>query len=148
MDEKPERSLSEIAADLSQRVDALGRRLKVSQRQVVRMRYLTVITGLLAVASTIGAIYSYQISQRVEDTATANQENAVIACRNANELREANLNLWTFVLQASAADPEQTPAEKRLAEEFRDWINVLYAPRDCSDLSRHYDLPPPPSLGP
>lgn len=75
-----------------------------------------------------------------------NRDNAVTSCRNANDSREAQRLLWTFILDAGAANNDRTPEQKETARKFRVWIGELFADRDCSDLSKRYPLPPPPSL--
>lgn len=153
MSENPEsestRTLATVARDLSVRVDQLGRQLTVSRAQMLRMRYLTAAFGLLAVAAVLGAIYSFQLSREVEATVAQNRETQVQSCQNANQAREANRILWGFVLDLStASNPDRSPDRQAAMEELRTWINALYAPRDCSDLSRDYSFPdPPPIIG-
>lgn len=77
-----------------------------------------------------------------------NRSNAVTACQNANDQREANRTLWVFVLTVSAANrtEPQTEQQKLISEKFRVWVTQLFAPRDCSDLSKKYKIPPPPDI--
>lgn len=105
-----------------------------------------VLSALLA--ATVAANMGLGI--HLATTRATDQENAVIACENANESRAANLSLWTYVLDLSAASRDEvpTPAEQERLDDFRAWVTKLYAPRDCSDLSKRYEIPPPPTLNP
>lgn len=140
-------ALSVAASSLSERVGALADHLEVSQRQVARMRLLTALTTVLAVVAVIGGAVSIYLLQEVRDTTNENRTNAVRACQNTNDVRAANLRLWSFVLDASVANrPEMTTKERLQVERIRTWITKLYAPHDCSDLGQSYPIPPPPPI--
>jgi hypothetical protein len=75
----------------------------------------------------------------------SNARNAVTSCENANESREAARALWGYVADLSAAnDPDASEAE--FIADFRDYVNKVYQPRDCSDPSRKYPAPTPPTI--
>lgn len=96
--------------------------------------------GLLALALGASVVYSDQRDDRAQ----------VQACENANESRAAQLVLWNFVIDVSSVpDPGEKPpteAEQAAREDIRDWLEELFAPRDCSDLTREYKIPDPPPL--
>lgn len=98
------------------------------------------VLGVLLITTRVSA-------ERLE---RENLANAVVNCENANESRAANLSLWNFVLDLSAANREEepSPAEQKRLDDFRAWVTALFAARDCSDLSRVYEIPPPPTLTP
>jgi cell division protein FtsB len=135
-----------VAEDLAERVDTLGHHLDVSQRQVRRMRWLTALTAVLAVLAVVGAIFSAYLYQEVDEVVEQNTTNAVQACRNGNESRAASAALWGFIIDLSLADGGESPDQRVALEQLRTWITQLFAPRDCSDLSRKYPLPEPPPI--
>jgi hypothetical protein len=111
------------------------------------MRWLTVLTTILALLAILGAVVSVNLWQEVRDTTNQNRANAVRACQNTNESRAANLRLWSFVLDVSAANgKKRTPQERVQLEQIRAWITALYAPHDCSELGRPYPIPDPPRI--
>lgn len=140
------RALAVVAEDLTKRVNTLTHHLDLSQRQVQRMRVLSWVTAFLAVASVVGVLASAYLWHEVRETGEANTTNAVQSCRNANETREAQVRLWSFVIDVSLAGGEETPAQRAQLEQLRTWIHQLFAARDCSDLSKEYVPPSPPNL--
>lgn len=130
---------------LGRRIGVLSDHLQVSQKQARRTRLLTWVTMILTVISLVGVAVTTVLYQRVQDSIDANQHTQVVSCQNANESRSANLALWNFVLDISSA--QQVPASrKQQLEEIRTWINQLFAPRDCNDLTRKYKIPAPPAI--
>lgn len=110
-----------------------------------RQRLESLFIGILALALAASQFWDdYQEEQ-------ASKETQVQTCENGNEAREGHLLLWNFVidLSASSTDPDEEPptaAERAALEQIRDWLEELFAPRDCSDLTKEYELPPPPPL--
>jgi hypothetical protein len=106
-----------------------------------RYSYMTIV-AIIASFIVVGIGVQAYLYQQAE------QDDARTACLNANEARQANLSLWTYILDLSAANREEkpTPAEQQQIDEFKNWVGDLYAPRDCDDLSKRYKIPPPPIL--
>ena len=77
-----------------------------------------------------------------------NRHSQVVSCQNSNESRMAILDGWRFILGYELIDKSkaQAPAETAMAEAILPWFEQVYAPRDCSDLSQRYEIPPPPIL--
>jgi hypothetical protein len=151
MSEKDELAIA--AAALTAKVEALSDHVKVTaleaeriERQARRTRYLSWVVAALVAVSLAGVVMTFVLLSKVQDTSESNEDNAVTACENANMSRKANLTLWTFVLDASATNPDRTPQQVALADALREWLGKLYAPHDCGDLGREYPLPPPPSI--
>lgn len=130
--------LARAAEALSTRVDELSQHLRVSQKQVYRLKIVTWVVVGLALLSLGGGGASYYLYTQVRETQKQN-------CINTNEARQGNLVLWKVILAANAA--KQTPAQKRQAVLFNTWIDKLYAQHDCNDLNKKYTIPPPPNLG-
>lgn len=88
-----------------------------------------------------------QDQQRDKDqdaAAAVNRINAVVNCENANESRTASHTLWNFILDLSTRDAP--PEQMAYLEQVRAWIGQVYQPHDCTDLSKKYVLPPPPTI--
>lgn len=128
---------------LSQHVVALTERIDVSQRQTRTLKWLV---GVVILATIVGGGILGYLLYKVHDNVQTNQHNAVLACQNANDSRQANLALWTFILDEQATK-HHTPQQEQLTNEFRQWIGALYATHDCSDLGKTYTIPPPPTIG-
>jgi len=139
--------------DLAQRVNVLSDHLTVSQDQALRAekqahrtKYLTRLVFALVVLSLLGVGINAIVIQEVRDTGAANKANAVTACRNANDSRQANKALWDWLVNASLAQSTQTPEARELLRELSEYIKALYTPHDCADLSKKYPLPDPPPV--
>ena len=95
-----------------------------------------VIATLACAGIWLGASASWQ-----------NSKDLVTNCENANESRQAARALWGYVIDVSSVNnPDRTPREQRVLDGFRDYVNDVYAPRDCTDLSKKYPLPDPPAV--
>jgi hypothetical protein len=135
--------------NLTDRVETLTDRLNVSQRQTKAIDRQQRLILFLFVAGLMlaGAFILFGAIQwgRVTDTVEATQGNAVQGCENANETRAGQRLLWKTLFGLSQpAGPEEAKRMKAL----QDWIDALFAERDCTDLGREYPLPTPPSLAP
>lgn len=107
------------------------------------LRYIAVIVaGIFVIIATSACGVVWLTFTRSND----NQHNAVINCENANESRKATLSLWTFLFATSLHNPQTTPQQRANILAVSVWIGKLYAQRDCSDLSRKYPIPPPPTI--
>ena len=144
------------AADLIRRVGELARKLALSERQQAQARELSARNARLTkwlLAATAGlvalVIALALVVVELRDVAQANKDAQVTSCENANKTREAQRYLWdTLIDQSAARNPDQTPEQRAYAREFQRFVHRIFAERDCSDLSREYDLPEPPSLTP
>jgi hypothetical protein len=51
------------------------------------------------------------------------------------------------VLDSSSANNPKMPDRQRLQiEQIRTWVTALYAPHDCSQLGKRYEVPAPPPI--
>jgi hypothetical protein len=139
--------LARATEQLATKVDRLTASLKVAESTArdarataKRTRYLTI--GVIAFA----CVLAFGLA-KVADVSHEIDANAVTNCQNANKTREAQTALWTFMLTASMERRQDaTAADKADMQAFLTWIEQLFAQRDCSDLSKKYELPPPPTL--
>lgn len=144
MPQDPE--LLQATKDLADRVEQLGRHLNVSKKQAHRTRILVIGMSILVGLAMIVMVVMVNLFQQVEASVAESKRNAVISCQNANEFREANRILWDTILALSSSDGDDTSEDKVRRQKFRTWIHDLYAPRDCSDLSKKYVIPSPPEF--
>lgn len=144
------------AADLIGRVGELSQKLATSERQQAVTRELSARNARLTkwlLAATAGlvalVIALVLVVVELRDIARATEDAQVTSCQNANKTREGQRYLWdTLIEQSAARNPDQTRAQRAYAREFQRFTNEIFAERDCSDLSREYDLPEPPRLRP
>lgn len=106
------------------------------------------ILSLIAVVAIYAAVSTYANgradSVRQDASIRENSANQITSCENANESREASRALWGYVIDLSSrsAKPEQVA----FFEEFRQYVNTVYQPHDCSRLDKKYPLPDPPKV--
>lgn len=153
MSDSEEQNLPAAVHDLTEHVKMLLGELSIAkdeasriERQARRTRWLARVVAVLVVACLAGVAVSLYLAAKVRETAETNKANQVTACENANFSRQANRALWAFVLDASAARPDQTEQQRELIADLRVWIGELYQDHDCSDLNRKYTIPPAPTL--
>lgn len=95
-----------------------------------------VIATLACAGIWLGASASWQ-----------NSKDLVTNCQNANESRAAARSLWGYVVDLSeASNPSPTKHDRQVITNFRRYVNAVYVPHDCSDLSKKYPLPDPPEI--
>lgn len=124
---------------LSESVVALRRHVQLSQRTTRRLTVVTVLVTVLALFALGGVIVSVNLYGKL-------QANAKTNCENNNESRLANQVLWTKVIDLSRVGDDMSEPETEILDTYQEWIDRLYAPRDCDDLSREYPIPPPPTI--
>jgi predicted membrane protein len=109
-------------------------------------RYFTVLFFMVALAALVGIFIGTAATITKARQSTENHDAQVRNCENANDTRAAQRELWEFILDVSASNPDEppTPEERDMMDAIRDWIEELFAPRDCTDLTRKYEIPDPP----
>lgn len=135
--------------DLSIQAEQLGLDVSNLNRSVVELTNYGHRNRFLIrwnIAATIIILMLTAVVTIVAVQVTENRQNAKLVCQIGNESRAAQVRLWGYVLDASSANPELTPAQKTLIAEFRIYIGQVFAQRDCNDLSPHVVTPTPPSL--
>lgn len=142
--------LLEAVEHLTEQVALLNERITVSVQQARRTRQLTWLATFFTAVSLIGVSVTAYLYIKVDEATATNKNAAVISCQNANESRAANRVLWNFVVDLSlnSNDDPPTMEEQRFLQEARDWINTIYMERDCSNLTKKYVIPDPPTIFP
>lgn len=139
--------------ELAEKVEEFNKSLTISEAlaakaktQAERTEKLGRWVAGLAVLTFFGVIVTGILLVQVRHAVGVNKANAVTGCQNANESRAGQRLLWGFLLNINTAD--RTPEERAQAAAVVEWINELFAARDCSDLDRKYPLPDPPKITP
>jgi hypothetical protein len=115
----------------------------------VKLKTMRFRDWAILVVVLLTAFAAFQSQVAVNQT----QNNAKVGCENANESRQAQLNIWNFIYatsENSAGRDQATREELKQGEQFldelRQYTDRVFAQRDCNDLSKEYKLPPPPKL--
>lgn len=132
------KELLQATETLTNEVHKLADRLSAKEVLHRRTRMLTIIAVIIGVLSAIGVGFAgYAVHQ--------NDQNAKTGCVNANQVREAQRNIWNFLFAATDPnDPEVTEEDKILLDRLETYINKVFAERDCDNLGKKYNLPPAP----
>lgn len=137
--------LLQAVNNLAGDVRGLTTELTVSKEQNSRQRkQFWAIVALFVLFIGGGYVYADRLSDSIKDnTASAKQQ-----CENSNGVREANIVLWSTIISLSSMNPDkpQTPQQAAATKALLDWIEQLYRPHDCNDLSKVYDTPAPPDF--
>lgn len=98
-------------------------------------RYIWALTISIALDLVLSVVIAFVAVQSSNANTLANQNAQVqkSTCEAGNQARAVTVQLWTYVLEVSAQNPEnQTPAKKQQIEKFRAYMTSAYAQRDCS----------------
>lgn len=129
---------TEAMRELTKETGALREAIEnspVVQRLRLMVRGLLVLALMQAVLLG-GAVYLYD---QIKDQ-------QVISCQNANETRKGQRQAWDFIIDVSAGDEQGNPAELAVLQTIRTWLHDVFAERDCSNLGKEYEVPPPPDV--
>jgi hypothetical protein len=132
-------AVDKLNEDMADQVTALS---LVAKRNRFLIEVLGVVVALLILVS-VGLGFVALQTNRALDTAEQNRSNARLTCLVSNETRAAQIQLWEYVL--SLPTGPQTPERKERIRQFRLYLNQVFAPRNCDDLSVRPTTPPPPS---
>lgn len=141
-------SMEELASEITS-LKNYGRH----NRQLITVLavFALVIAGLVVWNSILSSQASDASKKAAEATSLAaqNKQNQKAVCLAGNESRGVQIQLWTFVVNASiASNPNATPAQRKFFDEFRQYIDTVFAPRDCDKPAPVVKYPLPPSLPP
>jgi hypothetical protein len=150
---EPERTaLAQQADELARSVRQLNDSvvaLRDSQRRVKQAVAWTIagLVGVLLLSLIVAgvAVQANAASERASDAAglaNQNRQAAKVTCEAGNDARDAQVRLWTYVLDLSDDNPNLTAAQRKRIEDFRVYINTVFAHRDCSDPQNPTVLPP------
>ena len=140
----PDELLKAIQA-LSDQAEALAEKVDIAARIQKRLSAWVRVVVALAVTSILLALVSIGLYIQGHTAVTTAREASVSICQNGNEFRAAQLALWQTIF--AIPNPGATSAEKHRVALLSAWINQVYAQHDCTDLTKKYPIPEPPTLG-
>lgn len=115
---------------------------EVVQKDRRKMSWLAISVGLDVLLSFGLGVVALETRQ-AQHSAEVSRSNAVLTCEVSNQTRAAQVQLWTYILTLS--DQKPTPEQAEKVRKFKIYLTQVFAPRDCSDLSKVNPPPTPPS---
>lgn len=131
-------SLEESMRELTSEMGSLREYGHQNRRLIWALAVSLAIDLVLSVVLGFVAVQASNASRQATEATSAaaqNRQNALVTCQSGNEARQASRQLWTYVLDLSSQNPNQTPAEAKQIVQFRAYIATVYADRDCSNLA-------------
>jgi hypothetical protein len=123
--ERLEASMNDLAGEVRE-LRTYGQHNRVMIWSLVAAILIALVSAGFAVAASLQA-------KDATSQANRNAENAKITCEAGNESRRLQTQLWTYVLDQTATNPELTAQQKKQIAAFRGYIATVYAPRDCDN---------------
>lgn len=143
------------AARLEESMAVLGAELKATREYGHRNRHMIwalaislMFDILMSVLFAFVAIQASNASDRATEATSAaaqNRQNARVSCIAGNEARAAQVNLWNYVLDLSRR-PNETPEQTKRIDDFRKYVHIVFAQRNCDRPDEPAVQPPTPSL--
>ena len=131
-----ERSMGELTSEFQAERQAREEATTALRTYGERNRHLIwALAASIVFSLAMGAVAITASLQAKDATSQAkrNADNARITCETGNEGRKLQTQLWTYVLDLSAQNPELTAYQKKQIAAFRGYIATVYAPRDCDN---------------
>lgn len=104
-----------------------------------------VLDIILSVAVAVIAVQANSASTQASNAssqANRNQQTQQVTCKATNDAREANRNLWTYIINVTEqSNADAPPAQKAQIEKLRDFVEQVFAARDCSNLNAPRSIP-------
>lgn len=113
--------------------------------EILNKRTRGLVIAIAVLFILVGGGFGYYIYDN-HKRAEVNYQAQVTQCKNQNETRKAVLEGWHFILGAELSDPDNNPRETAMSESILPWFDEVYAERDCTDLTKEYNIPPIPEL--
>lgn len=129
--ERLESSMDNLAEKVARQADEVAAQTAYGHRNrqliwgLVISVLLNLVVGVIAISASLEA-------KEATSAAHRNAENARVSCEVGNESRRLQNQLWTYVLDLSEKNPNRTPEQRKQIAQFRAYIAVVFAPRDCS----------------
>lgn len=124
---------------------------KTSRKRLIISYVVIALLAVLVVGTVVLTIISINASSDAKNAAAVSlratgdaKKAQVVSCQNANETRAGQRQWIDFQLDTSkgTGGPELDQA----IELIRTWTHDLFANRDCSDLTKKYEIPTPPDV--
>lgn len=129
-------SLDERNAELDQALEhnpideqiASLTRADLSRKRQVRWLAISLILDVLL---TIGFGYTTIRANNAASKAESSTHAIIRNCETSNEARANNKKLWDYIINLPPTQPPTSEQQKRIAD-FKKFIDMTFAPRDCS----------------
>lgn len=126
---------------------------KRARRNVVLIRALAIsviFDVMLSVGLGLVALNAHDASVRASNaTSVASQtkQSQLAVCTAGNSARAGQVELWDYVLTLlNLGNANQTPAQKAYLTAFQNYVDRLFAARDCEHLGATSPSPTPPPI--
>lgn len=125
------RALNEqVAASPLPTIGEIGRDFQRLRTAVRNTRILGVVVVLLVAFS----IYLGVTANAAAAKAARAQNGLQVTCISGNQARATERNLWNYLFSIPATSPE-TPAQQAQVAQFKTFLNLTLAPRDCTKIA-------------
>lgn len=135
----------------NEQVAQLKKQRRRDRAKIVALAISVVLDVILSVVVTWFAVQADNASNEAKQASSAASLNAVnqkATCISSNEARATQTKLWNYVLDVSSRNPERQ-TDPAVVEQFREFIRVSFAQRDCDNPIRNTTtLPPVPTTIP
>ena len=153
MSEPNSADLLQAAVNLQDSMGALGNDIQDLRDYGKHNRHMIIVLavslGFSVLLSAFLVVVAVQANHASAKAAAAtseariNRQAQVTSCLAGNQARQVSAQLWTYVLDRIAANPDSTPESKRQVTQFRAYVKRAYALRDCSPAALTHSSPPP-----
>lgn len=95
------------------------------------------VSLLFDLALSVLLFFVFVVAGNARDTADRNRQTQIATCESSNQARQVSSNLWLYILDTAAKNPEnQTEARRKQIADFRAYMLNSYAARDCSQIGK------------
>jgi hypothetical protein len=108
------------------------RRVKKQGRKNTHLIWGLAVSLILDVTLTVVVALVAVQAHSASDTASQAYASNQALCTATNSSRLQQIELWSYLLDLTKG-PE-TPAEKKVIDEFTTYLHKVFAPRDCARL--------------
>jgi hypothetical protein len=118
-----------LNVDSGQQLVTLARRASSNRRMIYALAASLALDVMLTVALLLVGIRATNAGNRA-DQVHAQQ---IGTCQSSNDARAAQVQLWDYILSLPSPRP-RTNEQQRQLDQFRAYVNTVFAPRDCSRI--------------
>lgn len=117
------------ANSLIKTMDTLTVEIKEVRKTNRKHQFLIRLLGLSMAFDLLLSIALGGIGFTAHNAAEAAARNQKQFCEGSNETRRVQKDLWSYVLNIPASNT--SPAQEEQRQKFKDYIDTVFAPRDC-----------------
>lgn len=121
--------IQQLRADSGEQLVTLARRSSRDRKMIYTLAASLVLDVMLTAALLMVGIRATDAGDRADQVHAQQQA----TCQNSNEARQAQVQLWDYILSLPAPEPRTDEQERQLVK-FRAYVHRVFAPRDCSRI--------------